>query len=152
MSIIAHSILDDTKNWAKQDHSADNVQTVQMPLPGDEISHSCKFRVRSHAIGEHNRGHYEQGECEYLYCQTRKHYVLPHVRHGALRRHASATTLDEEGNDVTADEYLGDPFDAYRRESLSVDTADDACEDHVDCSGKQEGGKKDKDALDNIGY
>lgn len=92
----------------------------------------------------------KQNKCDDLDDEASKNNILSSLAQTALGHHAGTPTLNEEGEDITGHENLGDPFNANGGQTLGLGTPDNPREDHVD-SGCEEGGcDEDEDALDDV--
>ena len=95
----------------------------------------------------------EESEDEDLEDQTAQNDVLAHleaVRIIGLHEHTTATTLNEEAEDISGNEYFGDPCSSYYRVRCGLGAEEQATEDHVHGSGEEDRCDEDEYRLDNV--
>lgn len=84
-----------------------------------------------------------------LYEQAGDDDMFAHVVHfqGATALNTTSSRLESESDDIARDEDLCDPIDRYHGEMLSVEGADESCEDHVNRGGEEGGRNEDQNRL-----
>lgn len=150
---LAHGVLDDAEDGAHKDEDTAGVQHDHEALPLAAVAREALRGALAQPRVENGRHDEEQAEHDDLDDQAAKDDVLAHLQVVVANDHeAGAAGLDDEGEDVAADEDGRQPLDGDHGEVLRVHAADDAAERHVDGRGEQRGGDEDEGALDNVGH
>ncbi|RDW75653.1 hypothetical protein BP5796_06474 [Coleophoma crateriformis] len=82
--VLAHHVLDDTKDGTDHDEERGDVEDEEMPLPVDMGAESALGGIGVHAVMENGRDHDEESEEEELDTQSSRDDILSQVHLGLL--------------------------------------------------------------------
>lgn len=153
VSFPSKRVLDDTADVPGSNHGARGVQQPDVSHPRQLCAPRRRLRVQPAVPCRRNPN--EEPEDEDLQHETAEDDVLTAlhaVRVGGFDEHGGAAGLDEEAEDVAADEDLCEPGGADDGVGGGVGALDEAAEDHVDGGGEEDGGDEDEDGLYYVGH
>jgi hypothetical protein len=142
----ALGILDQPEHRAGQDQDSNKVQELHDADPRDVHRRRLQREVVKHALVEDDRGDHEEREREDLNHQPENHHGLAVAAQTFDDHEPGGAALNAEGEDVAADEELGEQVHAHDRVVFGVHRAGQAPEDHVDCRCHQ-GGAQQREAV-----
>ena len=139
--IITHKILDNSEDASDKNDGAREVEHIQMLPPRDIRRSRQSSRDKIDAIMEQDSGDEKDPEEEDLDEQTDDDDFLPEVqqREASTSLDPSSSSLYDEGDAISRDEYLRQPFQSDDRVSFAFDERNDSSQDHV-YRGCEEGG------------
>jgi hypothetical protein len=148
---LTHSVLNNTTQVSRRDAQARRVEKPDILLPR-------YLRSRSRGLSIHppvpdTRDDDEESEDQDLKDETTQDDVLAHLeaaRIFGLHKHTTTTTLNEEAKDVAGNEYLRNPCCSDNRVRRRLGAEDQATEDHVHRSGKEDRCNEDEYGLDDV--
>jgi hypothetical protein len=137
IALHALHVLDQPEYTADHDHHADSVQQLDGPWPVDIRRESFQSKVVDDPLVEDSRCNHEQPEREDLDHQAEDHHGLADGCQVLDHQHTRGTALEDECEDVAADEELREQAHAHDGVILGAHHGRQAPEHHVDRSSEE---------------
>lgn len=149
-AVVSLQELDHAHDGADEDQYADDVKREHVSLPRPLVR-QCRRPLRLPDLKNYRRDD-EHPEEKDLHEQAANHYMFSGVLRACVTgcQQAGTACLHEEGEDVAADEDLGQPGSADEERFFAVDHEDDAAELHVYRRGEEGRGDEDEGRLDDV--
>jgi hypothetical protein len=150
IALHALHVLDQPEDTADHDHHADNVQQLDGPWPVDIRRESFQSKVVDDPLVEDSRCNHEQSEREDLDHQAEDHHGLADGCQVLDHQHTRGTALEDECEDVAADEELREQAHAHDGVILGAHHGRQAPEHHVDRSSEECRGEQGEGVLHGV--
>jgi hypothetical protein len=148
----AHGIFNNPTHIPYSDTHTRRIQEPDILLPR-KLSRCSRRSVIKPAV-PNRRNNNKETKDEDLQDEAAEDDVfaaLKAVLAGGGDEHACAACLDEEAENVAADEELGEPCGAYERVLYGVGSLYETSEDHVYGGCEEDGGEEDECGLNDVG-
>jgi hypothetical protein len=144
----ALEVLDQAIERANQNQSTSSIQRKEMLLPRQRHTHNLGRRICRHTAMEHHSRNHKEAKEEQLEHQPSDNDLVS--RFVALSNETTASTLCEEGKNITEDENLGETLSLDQRAGFSFCEIEDSAKFHIYAGCEEDGCKKQEERLNDI--